>query len=444
MTVDRAALKRQVCAEIDRRRDDIFAIGDDIWKHPELGFKEFRTAKVAADALRSLGLNPKEGIAITGVKAVASCGKAGPGVAVLGELDALGVPDHPECDPATGAVHACGHNAQIANLLGVAYGLVESGIMPHLAGNVALMAVPAEEYVEVAYRLGLKEQGRIEFLGGKPEMIRLGAYDDVQMAMLTHQTSRETGKLSVGGPTNGCVVKLITYLGRAAHAGGSPHRGINALKAATLGLQAIDAIRETFRDDEHIRVHPIITHGGDLVNVIPAEVRLETYVRGATVEAITAAAAKVDRCLKAGALALDATVRIRTLPGYLPRRAASGLGALYRENAVALVGEEGWWDSDFGAGSTDMGDVSHIMPAIEAQAAGFTGTGHGADYLPVDLELAYITPAKAAAMTLVDLLADGAQGAARVLEGFEPAMSRDEYLAFMRSQDADLTWRAEA
>lgn len=140
----------------------------------------------------------------------------------MGELDSIIVPDHPDADPETGAAHACGHNAQIANLLGVAYGLVESGIMSELDGNVALMAVPAEEYVEVEYRLALKEQGKIEFLGGKPELVRLGAFDDISMAMLTHQASRESGKLSVGAETNGCVVKMITYIGKAAHAE-APH-----------------------------------------------------------------------------------------------------------------------------------------------------------------------------------------------------------------------------
>jgi len=360
----------------------------------------------------------------------------------MGEMDAIIVPEHPDADATTGAAHACGHNAQIANLLGVAYGLLESGIVPELGGNVALMAVPAEEYVEVEYRLGLKERGQIEFLGGKPELVRLGAFDDVDMAMLTHQTSRESGKLSVGGPTNGCVVKLITYVGRPAHAGGAPHEGINALKAAMLGLQAIDAIRETFRDEDHIRVHPIITRGGALVNVIPGNVRIETYVRGASVEAITDAAEKVDRCLKAGAMALGASVRIRTLPGYLPRRPAEPLAAIYRANAVDLVGPEGWWDSSFGAGSTDMGDISHIMPSIEAQAAGFSGTGHGADYRPADPELAYIIPAKAAAMTLIDLLAEDARMAREILATFEPEMSREGYLQFMRALDVDEMWQA--
>ncbi|MFO7698205.1 MAG: amidohydrolase [Anaerolineae bacterium] len=436
-----AELKERVCQAIDARRDDIMAAAEDIRLHPELGFKEFRTAGVVSEHLKRLGIAHETGLAITGVKGTLEGQPGGLTIAYMGELDSIIVPDHPDADSVTGAAHACGHNAQIANLLGVAYGLVESGVMPHLNGNVALMAVPAEEYVEVGYRLALKEEGKIEFLGGKPELVRLGAFDEVSMAMLTHQASRETGKLSVGGPTNGCVVKLITYIGKAAHAGGAPHRGINALKAATLGLQAIDMIRETFLDEDHIRVHPIITRGGDLVNVIPSEVRIETYVRGASVEAIVAAAEKVDRCLQAGAMGLGASVRIRTLPGYLPRRPAPALAAVYQENAINLVGQDGWWESTFGAGSTDMGDISHIMPAIEAQAAGFCGTGHGADYLPSDIETAYITPAKVAAMTLIDLLADDAQGARSILCDYEPAMTRESYLTFMRSLDADVTWK---
>lgn len=440
--MDRATLKRRVCEAIDARRAEILELAEDIRLHPELGYKEHRTAALVSQHLAGLGIAHETGLAITGVKGVVAGGAPGPTIAYMGELDSVLVRDHPDADPETGAAHACGHNAQIANMLGVAYGLVESGILPALSGRVALMAVPSEEYVEVAYRLALKEQGQIEFLGGKPELVRLGAFDDVDMAFMTHQASRESGKLSVAGPSNGCVVKLIRYVGRAAHAGGSPHLGINALKAATLGLQAIDAIRETFRDDDHIRVHPIMTQGGELVNVIPADVRLETYVRGATVEAIVEAAAKVDRCLQAGAMALGAQVQIRTLPGYLPRLACAPFAQVYRENAVALVGEDGWWEPTFMAGSTDMGDISHIMPAIEAQAAGFCGTGHGADYLPCDPELAYITPAKAAAMTLIDLLADGAQRAHEILDAFTPAMSKDEYLAFMRRIDADTRWQA--
>ncbi|MFP3895245.1 MAG: amidohydrolase [Anaerolineales bacterium] len=442
--VDVAELKGRVCQVIDNHRKEIIALGEDIRVHPELGFKEFRTADLVEDRMVALGIPHQTGIAITGVKGMLEGAGNGPTVAYMGELDSVLVPDHRDADPETGAAHACGHNAQVANLVALAYGLVESGVMRALDGNVALIAVPAEEYVEVEYRLGLKEEGELEFLGGKPEMIRLGALDDIDITFMTHQANREErGILGVGGPSNGCVVKQIRYQGRAAHAGGSPHRGINALKAATLGLQCIDANRETFRDEDHIRVHPIITKGGDLVNVVPADVRMETYVRGASVEAILEAAAKVDRSLKAGAMAMGATLHLTTLPGYLPRVLADDLAQVYRRNAVSLVGEEEWNEPEFGAGSTDMGDVSHIMPAIEAQAGGACGTGHGADYAICDEEAAYILPPKAAAMTIIDLLVDGAKEARGVIDGFEPPMSKESYLAFMRDLSEDIVWSGE-
>ncbi len=437
-----AELKARVCQAIDAHREEIIALGEDIRLHPELGFKEFRTAGIVAREMAKLGIDHQTGLAVTGVKGLLR-GRGDTTVAYLGELDAILVRDHPNADPETGAAHACGHNAQIANLLALAYGLVESGIVAELDGSVALMAVPAEEYVEVAYRRELRRQGVIEFLGGKPEMIRLGAFDDVHIAMMTHQSSRlEMGLHSVAGPSNGCVVKLIRYEGRAAHAGGAPHQGINALKAAMIGLQAIDANRETFKDEDHIRVHPIITKGGDVVNVIPADVRLETYVRGASLEAIESAARKVDRALKAGAMALGATVHIETLPGYMPRLVAQDLVDLYRANVVALAGEEAWGEPHFGAGSTDMGDVSHIMPSMEAQARGCTGTGHGADYQISDPEVAYIAPAKLAAMTIIDLLANGAAEAKRVLERYQAPMTKEQYLAYMRALAREVTWSA--
>src|SRR4026207_29332 len=105
--------------------------------------------------------------------------------------------------------------------------------------------------------------------------------DDVDLGMMIHATPRrEEGNLAVPMSNNGCVVKTVRYIGRASHAGGAPHMGVNALYAANIGLMAINALRETFRDEDTIRVHPIITHGGSQVNVIPGEVRLETFVRG--------------------------------------------------------------------------------------------------------------------------------------------------------------------
>jgi metal-dependent amidase/aminoacylase/carboxypeptidase family protein len=227
-------------------------------------------------------------------------------------------------------------------------------------------------------------------------------------------------------------VKTVRYLGRASHAGGAPHMGINALYAAQIGLAAINALRETFRDEDTIRVHPIITHGGSQVNVIPGEVRLETYVRGRTVEAILDANKKVDRAFKAGALALGAKVEIETLPGYMPMTCDATMAKMYRENAAALVGADNFRQIGHRTGSTDMGDLSMVMPVLHPYMGGATGSGHGADYMIVDQQLAYLGTAKGLAGMVIDLLAEGATGAKEVLKTSKPPMTREQYLSFQR------------
>ena len=150
-----AALKQQVCNTIDTRRDEIIHIGESIMDAPELGFKEQRTADRVKETLEDLDLSYEEGLALTGVKAVLRGAKPGPTIGLMGELDALQVPGHPRADPKTQAAHACGHNAQIAGLMGAAMGLAQPEITEQLAGNIVFFAVPAEEYVEINYRIGL-------------------------------------------------------------------------------------------------------------------------------------------------------------------------------------------------------------------------------------------------------------------------------------------------
>jgi amidohydrolase len=428
-------LKQQVHAAIDRRADEIIGLGEQIRRQPELGFKEFKTAKVVEETLAKIGLSPKGGLAITGVRADLP-GKAGDGptFAMLGELDALVVDGHPEADPTTGAAHACGHNAQLAGLLGAAMGLMDTKAAQHLAGRVVFFAVPAEEYGDVEWRVSQARAGKLEFLGGKPELLRLGHFDDVDLSMMIHGTSRsEDGKAGVPASNNGCIVKTVRYIGKAAHAGGAPHMGVNALYAAQIGLMGINAIRETFRDEDTIRVHPIITHGGSQVNVIPGDVRLETYVRGRTVEAIMAANTRVDRALRAGALALGAAVEIETLPGYMPMSCDQTMAAMFKATMTPLVGEENYRQIGHRTGSTDMGDLSQVMPILHPYIGGARGSGHGADYEIVDKPLMYVAPAKALASMAIDLMYEGAAGARQVLEAAKPPMTREQYLTFQRS-----------
>lgn len=431
-------LKAAVVEEIDRHADEIVRVSQRILAAPETGFKEVNTARLVAAAFTRLGLPYREGIAVTGVSARLEGARKGPNVAVMGELDSLIVAAHPNADPDTKAAHACGHHCQIGSMLGVATGLVNSGLADHLAGSVTFMAVPAEEFIELEWRSHQRAIGRLEFLGGKPEFVRLGEFDDIQIAMLTH-TSADYPGFSIGNSSNGMVGKVIRFLGTAAHAGGRPHLGVNALNAAHIAMAAIHAQRDTHRDRDFVRIHPIITRGGTVVNAVPDDVRMETYVRAASVQAILEANSGVDRALRAGALAVGGAVEIETLAGYLPLRQNGVLSEVFSANARRLVGDEGVKHGDHGGGSTDMGDISHLVATIQPYVGGASGVGHSEHYVIKDYHLAVLQAAKAMAMTVVDLLGAGGAGAQRVLTGYRPAMTKAEYLSLMRSMQYSKT-----
>ena len=233
-------LKEKACAAIDAYADKIKAICASINDEPELGFKEVKTAAKVAEFMRDLGLEPQTGLAINGVKGRAKGGKPGPTAAVLGELDAVGCPTSPKADPATGAAHACGHNLQISTMLAAACGIVKSGVLPELAGDVVFFGVPAEEYIEIAYRKKLVESGKLHFMSGKGELIYEGAFDDIDMAMQMHaDKNMPKPTVSIGESSNGFVGKTVRYIGKTAHAADAPHEGVNALNAACLGLMEI-------------------------------------------------------------------------------------------------------------------------------------------------------------------------------------------------------------
>lgn len=426
-------LKSMVSVEIDRRGHEAIALAKQILIAPETGFRETGTSTKVAETFRRLSIPYEDGIAVTGLKAVLDTGKQGPTVAVMAELDSLIVPGHPHADPETKAAHACGHHCQIGALVAIAMGLMAPRVMEYLVGRIALLVVPAEEYIEIEYREKLRREGVVDFLGGKPEFIRLGALDDVDMAMMSHTVSSPRhARFAVGGTNNGMVAKLVKFEGVAAHAGAAPHAGVNALNAAMIALSAIHAQRETYRDEDTVRVHPIITRGGAAVSSVPADVRMETFVRARSVEAVSAASARVDRALRAGAMAVGGSVVIQTLPGYLPIRNNENMLRLFRENASSLVGADKVVDLGHRTGSTDMGDVSQIIPVIHPYVRAATGRAHGDDYVIDDYEMAVQTTAKAMALTLVDLLVDGASRAHEIKAAYNAPMTKASYIKFMK------------
>ena len=440
-------LKDNAQSAIDGRRDWLIEIAQTILRNPEPGFQEVKTARLVSEKLAELGIAHKSGIALTGIKGHLRGEGKGPTVSVIGELDSLRVAGHPHADPDSQAAHACGHHCQIGMMLGTAVGLMGPGVLEELSGSVALMALPAEEFIDVEYRWGLYQDGRVGLMSGKQEFIRLGAFDDVDMAMMVHTTaSADDGSFSVGGTTNGHVVKYVSFIGKAAHAGASPHLGINALQAAMVALNALNAQRETLKNEDAVRLHGIMTAGGIATNSIPADVRYEGRVRGRTTEAIADANMKMDRCLRAGALALGAKVNIVTIPGYLPLINNELMVDTFKRNAAPMVGEANYVmhpDDRIRGGSTDMGDLSQIMPVIHPHTGGATGVGHGTDYLVRDYEQAVIRPAKAMAMTVIDLLAGGAARAKEVLAKSPPRMTKAQYLAMQDERMSEELYEGE-
>lgn len=370
-------IEAKIIKLIDENRETILEFGRDIYNHAEMGYKEFRTSGKFVEFMEKRNLPVTKDLAITGAKAYLNREKAeNVSLALLGELDALRIPQHAHANPETQAAHCCGHHTQMAGVIGAALALTDPEVAAALDGQVIFFAVPAEEYGEVEFKNTLIAENKIQYGGGKCELLRIGAFEDISLC-LAHHTGYNG--ISFGsGSGNGFVSKVIRMKGKAAHAAGCPEKGVNALSAASLGLQALGLNRETFRDEDCVRVHPIMTKGGDLVNVVPGEV-----------------------------------VEIA--------REVFGSDKVSEADLTAHSG-----------GSTDVGDVQHRMPVLTFHTGGATGGLHQVDFDIVDEEEAYITTAKLFALSAYRLLRNGAACAKQVVNDYKPRFaSREEYVAFM-------------
>lgn len=416
---------------VDKHRKLILDAERYIWSNPETGYKEFKTSKYMEDRFIELGYDIVRADGITGFYTDIDTGREGPTLLILGELDSIICPAHPEADPVTGAVHSCGHNAQCAALLGIAAALKEPGMLDGLCGKIKLCAVPAEELLEIEFRTKLRNEGKIKYLGGKSEFLSRGYFDGVDLAFMVHTSAH----FATTSGSVGCLAKNIIYKGVAAHAGGSPWSGVNALYAANCGINAVNAIRETFKEADLIRFHPIITHGGDMVNAIPETVVIETYVRGKTFDAIVENNKKINRALTGAALSIGANIEIIDIPGYAPLVNDKEMMLVAKEAAeIAMPDIKFHYGTGTSTGSTDMADLCCIMPVVHPYAAGSQGKGHGNDYEIIDPEAACVTNAKWQLTMISLLLENGAERAKRIVEEYEPMFAtKEEFLAYVDS-----------
>ncbi len=423
---------------VNKRINEIIELGEIIYRNPQPGFTEYETAKVAGEKLSSFGYKTHIPDDIPFVKAVLDTGKPGPVIAIIGELDCVICSEHPDAKPG-GFVHACGHNVQIADMVGCAAVLKECGLLNDMCGKIIFMGVPAEEHIQQDFRSDLIKKGKLTFSGGKAELVYRGYFDDVDIAYMIHVTDGKQ-KLLFGSTCNGCLVKTISYKGKASHAGGAPEKGINALYAANLGLNAINAIRETFKEEDCIRVHPIITKGGDTVNVIPAEVNIGTFIRGKTFDAIKDVNAKIDRAFAGTAAAMGCRVEIEDIPGYFPLASDNTLTEYAKEAAKTLVGDD-YAVIGHKTICTDMGDLSMIMPVIHPYVGGIVGGLHSADFKITDTYTAYGTGTAFMALTAYVLLSDEGIRAKKVIEEFKPYFkSKQDFIKCLKDLSKKKTY----
>ncbi|MDQ3877190.1 MAG: M20 family metallopeptidase [Actinomycetota bacterium] len=374
-------LKDNVCARIDGDRTSLVEFSHEIHAAPELAYEEFRSSELLAAALDANGLKVERKAHGLETAFRASAGRQGPHVAICAEFDAL---------PEIG--HACGHNIIGSSAVGA--GIALADVADDLGIRVTVLGTPAEEAG-----------------GGKVDLIEAGAFDDVDVALMVHPGPMEV----VDMPTLAIVQLRVTYHGKESHASAFPELGVNALDALNISYTAISALRQHIKQTD--RIHGIVTHGGDAPNIVPKRTSAEYYVRAETLEELEQLEGRVRKCFEAGALATGCEVEIEPR-GHAYDRVVMNptMGEIYDRNLTAL-GRQAIPRSvvERTAGSTDMGNVSRILPAIHPLMSidSLPAVNHQAEFTAHCVSRAgddaVIDAAKAMAMTVVDLATtDGA------------------------------------
>jgi len=376
MAIDRERLKARAVAEVEAHRQELVDLSLRIHDNPETGLQEHKASAWLCELLEKRGFQVERGICGLPTAFRATKGQGGPRVAFLAEYDAL-----------PGAGHACGHN-----LIGVSAAAAALGARTALdstGGCLVVIGTPAEEIV-----------------GGKVIMARQGAFDGLDVAMLTHPGSRN----AVHSRALACASLEVEYFGREAHAAARPETGVNALDALILAYNAIGGLRQHIRDSA--RIHGVITDGGQAANVVPNHSAASFLVRAEDDAYLDELKAKVIACFEAGARASGARLEYRWSENqFAAMRSNSALAEAHKAN-LATVGRQTHDQLSRHMGSTDMGNVSALVPAIHPTIAvappevGIHSREFAACAASEDGQRGLLDAAKAMAMTAIDVLTD--------------------------------------
>ena len=326
------AIYQSINTAIDDAADDLIEASHAIHANPELAFKEYFACETLTKTLQRYDFEVETGVFTleTAFETQLNDADAGPTVAILAEYDAL-----------PGIGHACGHNIIATTALGATLGLRQ--VAQHLPGHIRLLGTPAEE------------KG-----GGKELMARAGAFDGVDAAMMIHPAGMNLASMPCI-----CVAEVeVVYHGRSSHASAMPHKGINALDGLLLAYQAISNLRQHIRPTE--RIHGIITEGGAAPNIVPDRTSGQFYVRAANEKDLARLKPRVQACFEAGAQGSGCEVEVNWANvDYLDLNTNWPLADQFQMHAESIGREFISYDEalGFGAGSTDMGNVSHRVPS---------------------------------------------------------------------------------
>ena len=376
--MDIKELKLKVKDSVEFQRQQLIQLSLNIHDNPELGFKEEKASVWLTNYLEDKGFHVERGIAGLPTAFRATYGQGSPRVALLAEYDAL---------PKIG--HGCGHN--IIGVSAVGAGVASKHIIDQLGGRVVVLGTPGEEG-----------------FGGKIDMVKAGAFREIDVAMIVHPDTRNM-------PTEEALAAStleVEFFGRPAHAAGQPHKGINALDTAILAFNSINSLRQHIRGDA--RIHGIITDGGEAPNIVPAHSAAVFLVRALDDDYLSELKDRVLNCFAGASVATGARLEYRWRDRtYAPMKNNMTLAGLFKQNLESLDRKVEAFDPRFGLGSTDMGNVSQVVPSIhpaiaiashevlihtpEFAAAAASEAGHNA----------LLDAAKAMAMTVADILQPG-------------------------------------
>ncbi len=380
MGIDVERWKARIRTAVDELRGTLLATSHDIHANPELLFKEHRASARLADELEGGGLRVARGVGglATAFRAELDGGEPGPTLAILAEYDAL-----------PGIGHACGHNIIASSALGAGLALARSG--ERFPGRVVIIGTPAEEGG-----------------GGKILLAQAGAFDDVDAAFMLHPSRSDMVRRSSLASSR---IELVFH-GKASHAAGAPDLGINALEAVIQTFVGVNARRLQMRADA--RVHGIITHGGDAVNIIPARAAARFSVRARDRAYQRRLVTMLRQAAEAGATATGARLEWAETRGYDNTVPNPTIADVMARNMTALGRPVVEPAPNERMGSTDMGDISQILPAIHAYFAIVPESiaNHTVEFAVAAAspagDAAVVDGAATLAMTAADLLAEPA------------------------------------